>query len=625
MTGRRPEQGDGGWGRATFWPPGAPWRGIVSLLVIFGAYVGAVVLYPWTGDVAVMWLPNAVLVTALLRFRPRDWPYVYAAGLLAEVIGDQTFDMGPYQALPLGVVNNIEATLFVLAAALIARGRHNIGLLSVRGAMALIVASVTIPVFTGALGGAIVEASWTFGTDYFTAWRTWWFGDSLGLLAGVPIGLLLRDAVRSVGRRRSGVLQLGGGAAASLLFVASGVLAANGSTWGAQQTALAASVLLSVTFGAIGAPTGALFTTTVTIIGVTQLHTDVGSIPRDQGLLFVVFAAVYVIAATTESVDQAMGQVSQAKEDLESANAQLSSFLEAAPDALIIVGPDGRIVRANAQTDRLFGYRREDLVNRQVEMLMPSRFRGRHSEHRMAFFAAPTVRAMGTGLELWGLGRDGTEFPVAISLSPLRTDRGLQVLAAIRDVTERHEHEQRLRRQHEELVDAQQELQRLARFDSLTGLANRAETLARLEGALRCARDPGPELGVLFCDIDHFKAVNDTWGHAVGDLVLSTLATRISECVRHGDTVGRTGGDEMLVLLPGLHGLDEAVRIAEKIQHRTAEAIHHCGNTFHVTVSIGATLAIPGETVSDMTARADAAMYQAKRSGGNTISTISHI
>jgi len=119
----------------------------------------------------------------------------------------------------------------------------------------------------------------------------------------------------------------------------------------------------------------------------------------------------------------------------------------------------------------------------------------------------------------------------------------------------------------------------------------------------------------LFCDIDHFKTVNDSWGHTVGDVVLSTLANRTRECLREGDTVGRLGGDEMVVLLPGLHSLDEAARTAEKIRSHAAEPIHHAGNTIHATLSIGATLAYPGESVTAITARADEAMYQAKQAG----------
>ncbi len=104
-----------------------------------------------------------------------------------------------------------------------------------------------------------------------------------------------------------------------------------------------------------------------------------------------------------------------------------------------------------------------------------------------------------------------------------------------------------------------------------------------------------------------------------GDTVLSTLAARIRACVRPGDTVGRTGGDEILVVLPRLGGLDQLAHISETIRVHAAEPISQHGNTIRATLSIGATLAVAGETVSSVMARADAAMYQAKAGDRNTV------
>lgn len=129
-------------------------------------------------------------------------------------------------------------------------------------------------------------------------------------------------------------------------------------------------------------------------------------------------------------------------------------LLESAPDAMLITAADGRIELVNRQAELMFGYSRAELTGREVEMLIPGRYRDRHPGLRAGYAAEPRVRSMGAGLELWGLRRDGTEFPVEISLSPLETpDQGPLVAAAIRDVTEQRETEQRLLHQRDEILE----------------------------------------------------------------------------------------------------------------------------------------------------------------------------
>lgn len=134
--------------------------------------------------------------------------------------------------------------------------------------------------------------------------------------------------------------------------------------------------------------------------------------------------------------------------------ARFGVLLESLPDALVMVNVTGRVVMVNSQAERMFGRTRAEILGEPVEVLLPSRFRGAHHAHRAGYFAQPHTRAMGAGLELFGLRKDGSEFPVEVSLSPLETTEGLLVSSAIRDVSDRKRIEQELREKNLELEKA---------------------------------------------------------------------------------------------------------------------------------------------------------------------------
>jgi PAS domain S-box-containing protein len=157
-------------------------------------------------------------------------------------------------------------------------------------------------------------------------------------------------------------------------------------------------------------------------------------------------------------------------------------LLDTAPDAMVVVGPAGSIKFVNLQTENMFGYAREELVGQPLEVLIPERFRATHFKHVARFFAAPTSRPMGSELQLFGRRKDGSELPIEVSLSPLRSERGMTVSASIRDITERKEHEARVKLEDErraaELRDARAvaEAASAAKSDFLSSMSHELRT-----------------------------------------------------------------------------------------------------------------------------------------------------
>ena len=280
---------------------------------------------------------------------------------------------------------------------------------------------------------------------------------------------------------------------------------------------------------------------------------------------------------------------------------QFRDLLETAPDGIVIIDGDGRIVLVNRQTETLFGWSREQLIGQTVEKLLPEPFWGRHATHGTASSDDLELRPMGADLDLYARRADGSEFPVEISLSPLRTDQGLLLSASVRDVSERKQ--------------AQQALAHQALHDALTGLPNRVLVADRLEQALARSARTGSEVAVLFVDLDRFKLVNDSRGHAAGDELLVTVAERLRRVVRSHDTVARFGGDEFVVVCEDQSAAFEASLVAERITELLREPVMVDGQEVFLSASVGIAVAGDKSSPESLLRDADAAMYRAKENG----------
>jgi diguanylate cyclase len=287
--------------------------------------------------------------------------------------------------------------------------------------------------------------------------------------------------------------------------------------------------------------------------------------------------------------------------------AKYRSLLEAAPDAIVVINEHAEIVLLNVQAEKQFGYHRDELIGQKVKNIIPEGFAERLIADGTRTAADALAQQIGTGIELQGRRKDGSEFPIEIMLSPLESPEGVLVTAAIRDITQRKKSEERL-----------VELSHSAQHDFLTNLPNRVLLTDRLNQAIAFAQRQGTQFAVLFVDLDHFKAINDSLGHEVGDKLLQSVAGRLIASVRRSDTVSRQGGDEFVVLLSHVEQAEDAAFSARKILEALS-APHQIDHTdLYTNVSIGvSTYPGDGQDAPSLMNSADTAMYDAKEHGRN--------
>lgn len=274
--------------------------------------------------------------------------------------------------------------------------------------------------------------------------------------------------------------------------------------------------------------------------------------------------------------------------------------MESSPIGLAVVDLERRIAVANpallrlldCDSDWLIGRRIADLLNpADAELDERMRERALADPHRHEVAEKRLVRP------------DGREAWVEHSIGVVRDEDGTPTsfVSQFVDIDAAHAARELLKYQ--------------ATHDSLTRLVNRHELRTLLAGALTRSTDPADRVGVLYLDLDNLKAVNDTFGHGVGDALLVEVASRISRQVRGTDIVARVGGDEFVVVLPTLHTIDDAEVIAAKILQTFVAPCRVAGHTVQSSISIGVTIACLGEDPAATLARADDALYAAKNAG----------
>ena len=313
---------------------------------------------------------------------------------------------------------------------------------------------------------------------------------------------------------------------------------------------------------------------------------------------------------------------------LESSEARLQAFMNHSPSPMFIKDLSGHYQYVNETFTRAFGLQRHEVIARTDAEIFPADV--------AAQFAANDAKALAarTGIEFEEVAhyRDGRVHTSIVNKFPMFDSNGevIGLGGVVTDITERKELEEALRQNNNQLRAAirteialrqrQEHLQRIATQDPLTGVTNRAPFHRRAEHAIAASRRSGQLVALLFIDLDRFKDVNDSYGHAAGDEVLRQVAARLSGCLREVDTIARQGGDEFLVLLDGIEKAEQVTQVTARMQEELARPMKVEGREIAITSSIGIALyPQDGKEVSTLVRMADLAMYRSKQLGRNTV------
>ena len=292
-----------------------------------------------------------------------------------------------------------------------------------------------------------------------------------------------------------------------------------------------------------------------------------------------------------------------AENDLRESEERMRTITQMAADAIVMIDATGAVSFWNPAAEKLFQYSAEEAMGMDLHKIIVSRRHYDVFRKDFAGFAENGEEAVvGKTLEMTARRQDGTEFPVELSISEIRLKEEWQAVGIIRDITERKQAEHRLRE--------------FAEKDSLTGLLNRRKFYEVLEQEKERAVRYARSLSLIMFDIDHFKAVNDTYGHSAGDKVLKKIASVVTEHIRKADVIGRIGGEEFAILATETTA-ESALALAEKIRRAVEmSAYDHAGK---ITISIGVSAYDEGLTLDEFVRRTDEALYAAKNSGRNRV------
>lgn len=411
------------------------YNGLLAVVYAAMAFASLRLFATLNASASPVWPPTGLAIAALLIWSPRLWPGIYAGAFAANLLNTGN----PVTSATIAVGNTLEAVIVTLVVLRFAGGARAFD--HPRSLGIFVLAGIAAPMVSASVGvTSLAVAGLAQWSSYGSVWITWWLGDASGALVVAPliVSFVRRPTPPHLGRVGELVLLV------AAVFVTGALVFAQAIFSVVPAIPLSFAVVpiiiwAGLRYGARGATGTTFLFSTIAVVGTLEKLGPYGSSNINTGLLSLQFS-IMVIATVGLELGAVVHERLDAQEEARKALAaekRFETLVDSAPDAMVIADVDGRIVQVNSQAEKVFGYSRVELLSLKVEDLEPPRLRSLYEKDRREFLAAPRTRGMGVGLEFFGLRKDGTEFPVEISLSPLHTEGGLRILKSIRDISER--------------------------------------------------------------------------------------------------------------------------------------------------------------------------------------------
>ncbi|MFC5571144.1 diguanylate cyclase domain-containing protein [Lysobacter yangpyeongensis] len=555
------------------------------------------------GELAAVWFGNGILTGWLMSRRSPQWPAYLAAGFCAEVLARLVAGHPVPYAIAIALANTVEVAIVAIVVRQripdIGEPRH-----WVRAGGIAIAAALVACIVSGLLASAVkaLFQQGSFGISFLA----WFSAHVVGMVIFATSTVVLQREGRGLfsadGRRVSFVL-------AMLLVVVVSVLVFS-VRYPVLFLAYPPLLLGAFRFRFPGVAVGILVLGLVGSVATALGRGPITLVDELGTAGHVALLQLYIAGAClmTIPVALAMAERKRLNARLRESEQRYRMLTDYSHDVIVRMSPSGERLYVSPSSRDILGWTPMEMLGSRWDLVHPDdRALQRQTMQEVLASGEPRIAVYRVR------HKDGHFVWIEAVTRPIpATDgHGMDIIYTGRDISRRVAAEQALEASRDELA-------RLARVDALTGLANRRQFDERVDLALQRLRRHGTPVALMYLDVDHFKRINDTWGHAVGDKVLCSFAERLSRCVRVIDLVARLGGDEFVVVV------EDAMlpAAAEAIARKLLAEMHHCieveGTALTVTTSIGIGYTVSAVETTALLTTADAALYAAKQAGRNT-------